>query len=323
MVYISNVLVFNKQADKILLCKRSHEPYKGLIDLVGGKAEANEDGLTCAYRELFEETGITADDIVLDHLMDFTPDITVRIYFGQLHKEVVLVEEVNPLLWCDLNCNFGDTSMYSGNGYLVSILAEIAKRAVLPMPIITTHDVTLHGQTPSHYLTLQPLSDHHLPHLYRWNDDPEVLYWCEGDDIEHNTHEQVHGIYGCVSKNALCFLIVADDTPIGECWLQEMNMKDILAKHPNQDIRRIDLMIGEKAYWGKGIGSAVIGMLTKYAFEVAQADQVYGLVFDYNIRSQKAFIKNGYTLVDTIACEPGKKMKQDMHYAITNVQYHK
>lgn len=127
MQFISVVAVFNNN-DKLLLCKRSKEPYKNLFDLVGGKAESNEDGITCAYRELSEETGITSDDIDLHHLMDFTyclSNVTVSVYFGRLKRAVNLVEEVNPLFWSDINENFSDTTKYSGGGYLAPILIEI------------------------------------------------------------------------------------------------------------------------------------------------------------------------------------------------------
>ena len=38
------------------------------------------------------------------------------------------------------------------------------------------------------------------------------------------------------------------------------------------DVRRIDMSIGEKNYWGKGIGTLFIGMLVKYAFECEHVD---------------------------------------------------
>ena len=57
------IVVFNKEADKMLMCKRVKDPYKGLSNFVGGKIEAGEDGMSAAYRELFEETSITKNDI--------------------------------------------------------------------------------------------------------------------------------------------------------------------------------------------------------------------------------------------------------------------
>jgi len=47
------------------------------------------------------------------------------------------------------------------------------------MNIIKTHDVTLYGGNDID-VVLRPLSDEHLPLLYKWCADPEVLYWTEG-----------------------------------------------------------------------------------------------------------------------------------------------
>lgn len=43
------IVVFNKQEDKMLMCKRRKNPYKGLLNFVGGKREQNESGLDAAY----------------------------------------------------------------------------------------------------------------------------------------------------------------------------------------------------------------------------------------------------------------------------------
>ena len=57
MKKLNLILVYNKEENKILMCKREKEPYKGKFNLVGGKVEQNEDELHAAYRELQEETG--------------------------------------------------------------------------------------------------------------------------------------------------------------------------------------------------------------------------------------------------------------------------
>lgn len=46
------IAVFDKDCENILMCKRRKNPYKGLYNLVGGKIENGEDGLSAAYREL-------------------------------------------------------------------------------------------------------------------------------------------------------------------------------------------------------------------------------------------------------------------------------
>ena len=100
MKKLNVIIVYNKDEDKILMCKRAKEPYKGKFNLVGGKVEENENELCAAYRELEEETGITNKDIKLTNMMNFEykmQDMCLEVYTGKLNKDVSLVEEVNKL----------------------------------------------------------------------------------------------------------------------------------------------------------------------------------------------------------------------------------
>ena len=63
-----------------------------------------------------------------------------------------------------------------------------------------------------------------------------------------------------------CFIIEADGIPIGECWLQEMNLTQVLEKFPNLDVGGIDLVIFKKAYWGQGTSTEVIQQRTEFGF---------------------------------------------------------
>ena len=63
------------------------------------------------------------------------------------------------------------------------------------MSIIKTHDITLYGGNDID-IVLRPLCDDHLPLLYKWNSDPEVLYWSDGEDVQAHSAETVHNIYG-------------------------------------------------------------------------------------------------------------------------------
>ena len=132
MEKLNVILVYNKNEDKILMCKRSKEPYKGKFNLVGGKVEKGEDELSAAYRELKEETGITNKDIKLTHIMNFQykiSDMELEVYSGKLNKDVKLTEEVNKLYWMDKNENFFDLTRFAGEGNIGHMLqqAEIYK----------------------------------------------------------------------------------------------------------------------------------------------------------------------------------------------------
>ena len=191
------------------------------------------------------------------------------------------------------------------------------------MSIIKTHDITLYSDAGGYKIILRPLSDEYLPLLYRWNSDPEVLYWCEGADVQMNDAETVHDIYGRTSQTAYCFLIEANDEKIGECWLQKMNIKSILELYPDTvDVRRIDMMIGEKTYWNQGIGTAIVGMLADYAFNGEHTDILHSIVYDYNARSRRAFEKNGFRIIMRLpSTESPAKAKEDLHLRLTREEY--
>ena len=110
------------------MCKRVKDPYKGLYNMVGGKIEKGENGLDAAYRELYEETGITREDIKLVHLMDFSyplDDCYVEVYAGRLKQNVTVRDEKNPLLWMTLDKNFFDMSLFAGEGNIGHIMEHI------------------------------------------------------------------------------------------------------------------------------------------------------------------------------------------------------
>ena len=74
--------------------------------------------------------------------------------------------------------------------------------------------------------------------------------------------------------------------------------------------RRIDIAIGEKSFWGKGIGTNVIKVLTKFGFEKQGADYIFGYaVADNNPRSQRAFASAGFLLLEKVRAKPGMKAK--------------
>lgn len=122
------IVVYNKAADRLLMCRRSHDPYKGMSNFVGGKIEPGEDGLAAAYRELEEETAITSQDITLTHFIDFTyhlSDCYVEVYVGRLNKEVSVHGEENELYWSGTDCNFFDMEQYAGEGNIGHIMTHV------------------------------------------------------------------------------------------------------------------------------------------------------------------------------------------------------
>lgn len=122
------IMVYNSSRSKLLFCKRVKDPYEGKYNLVGGKIEPGEEGLSAAYRELFEETGITREDIILKHMMNFTyfnQNCIVEVYVGTLHKEVGLKPENHPLLWLDVDEDFFDLDRFAGEGNIGHMVEQV------------------------------------------------------------------------------------------------------------------------------------------------------------------------------------------------------
>ncbi|MBP3270882.1 MAG: NUDIX domain-containing protein [Ruminococcus sp.] len=122
------IAVFDHEAERWLMCLREKEPYKGLLNLVGGKIEDDEEHLAAAYRELEEETAITEEDIKLTHLMDFCyplDDCFVEVYVGRLNKPFKPHGDENKLIWTDLRRDFADMKHYAGEGNIAHMLEHI------------------------------------------------------------------------------------------------------------------------------------------------------------------------------------------------------
>ena len=190
------------------------------------------------------------------------------------------------------------------------------------MSIIQSYDVTLRGGNETYDIVLRPLSDKHLPYLYKWNADKEVLYWSEGDDVEAYGPETVHQIYGGKKEDCLYFIIEVNGLIIGECWLQRMNLNYVKDMYPaGTDIRRIDMTIGEKEYWGKGIGTLFVGMLADFAFNQEKADVLHCICEDYNLRSIRVWEKNGFILALKEELPQNSKGKYQYHWRLTKEEY--
>jgi RimJ/RimL family protein N-acetyltransferase len=186
------------------------------------------------------------------------------------------------------------------------------------METLRAHDTILRGER----ITLRPMTEGDWDVLYRWENDAEVLYYCDGDDVTGYALEDVQMIFRGVSQLAFSFSIECEGQAIGWCWLQAMNMPAILARFPALDCRRIDLAIGAKHFWSQGLGTEAIRLLTIFAFERERADAVFGVsIANYNPRSCRAFEKNGYQLTQVTREPEGRKATLTYEVMLTREQF--
>lgn len=71
---------------------------------------------------------------------------------------------------------------------------------------------------------------------------------------------------------------------------------------PGVDIHRLNAEIGyfiAEPFWGKGIATEAIRLMTEYVFNTFEVIRIIAGVFEFNKASMKALEKNGYVLETT------------------------
>lgn len=118
-------LVFNQDKTKVLMCdhKKLHN-----LNYIGGKIEKNESPMEASYRELFEETGISKEDIELSYIryenvklnnLIGIEDYEMYITAGVLLHDIELTPEKNELIWVSIyDINLLLNSYGNGNNYM-------------------------------------------------------------------------------------------------------------------------------------------------------------------------------------------------------------
>ena len=156
---------------------------------------------------------------------------------------------------------------------------------------IKQHSLHLRGKKTR----LRPFTDADIPIAWRWNQDAEVLYYAEGDEVTGWTLEEVKDIYHSMSQQGYLFIIETEDgTPIGEVCLEWMNLERANVK-PGEKVMRTPIMLGLKSYWGKGYGKDVISSLMQYAFLELKIDRLCAMgVSSFNERSLGMFSSLGF-----------------------------
>ena len=172
---------------------------------------------------------------------------------------------------------------------------------------LRTHEVRLRSGP----VRLRPLTEDDWDLVVGWWNDPEIAADADANEGPYSLG-QVQEIMRGISRSAFCFIVEFEGRPVGECWLQEMNLERVLRRTRGLDCRRIDIEM-EKAFWGQGIGTAAIRLLVDFGFGSEGADAIFAMdVAGDNPRSRRAFEKAGFELYDTVP-EPAGARASDGH----------
>lgn len=124
---------------------------------------------------------------------------------------------------------------------------------------------------------------------YRWLSDSTIKYLTQTPDITKENQEKWFA--SLPDKNDYYIRgIAVDNKPIGACGL----------KHITSEAGEYWGYIGEKDYWGKGIGGRMLAFIEEYAKSLG-LKQIYLHVLHDNERAMRLYVKNGYEAVPEAA----------------------
>jgi len=123
-------------------------------------------------------------------------------------------------------------------------------------------------------------------HYYRWMNDPQVCQYLE-TRFSPQSFEKIESYVRQmeVDPNSVFLAIIMkrENTHIGNIKIGPVNWF-----HRFSDV---SILIGEKKYWGKGLGAEAIQLIIRYAFETLNLHKLTAGVYANNIGSIKAFKK--------------------------------
>lgn len=124
---------------------------------------------------------------------------------------------------------------------------------------------------------------------YKWLNDSDVNRYLETKYIPQsveNIKKYVEKMDGNPNEIFLAICLRKNNEHIGNIKLGSINWIHSFAD--------ISLLIGNKKYWGKGIATEAITLLTGFAFNTLNLNSIKVGCYSDNIGSKKAFLKAGY-----------------------------
>ncbi len=151
---------------------------------------------------------------------------------------------------------------------------------------------------------LAPLQPEHVAHFYTWLRDPEVIAYSLSAFQRLTTTAQIDQWFAATLQpaNTLNLGIYWEETNalIGYAGLSGISVTNQSGEY--------FLFIGEKASWGKGVGTAVTKQIVHLAFTRHHLNRIMLTVSESNTGGLKAYTKAGFVVEGRLrqaACRQG------------------
>lgn len=145
-------------------------------------------------------------------------------------------------------------------------------------------------------LYLREMTQADYPALCSILQDPDVMYAYEHgfEDVEvQEWLEKQRNRYAQYGFGLWAVILKETNEMIGQCGLTMQECK-------GREVLEIGYLF-QKAFWHQGYASEAAIACRTYAFEQLNATEVYSIIRDTNLASQKVALRNGMNVTDTFS----------------------
>ena len=136
-----------------------------------------------------------------------------------------------------------------------------------------------------------PLNRENLDKFRKWLNDLEVNKYTTLFGTVLTAEKEEEWYENQSKQDDLCFFTIyslKEDVPIGNCSLTGLEHKDRRGE--------LGIVLGEKEYWNRGMGTESVRLLTDYGFTVLNLHSIRLQLKGFNKRALRAYEKAGYKI---------------------------
>jgi len=159
------------------------------------------------------------------------------------------------------------------------------------MPPISSLDKRISEPLVGRRFTIIPLKEEHICDMYvSWLNDPEINSFLEVrfvNQTRETVQEYVRSFYKYIEKYIWGIYPIDSEGMIGTATLSGIDR--------HHGLGEIGLVIGEKAYWGKGASEEAVNLVAEFAFEILGLRRLTGGCYASNYGMSFSFKRLGFT----------------------------
>lgn len=137
-------------------------------------------------------------------------------------------------------------------------------------------------------IRLWPLERHDLLKNYQWANDRELIRLAGMNPLPKSVWEIERWYEGVATNPEVKMYSIK--TPEGE-YLGNIELRDLDLRSGRAEV---GILIGERNWWGQGVGTDAIRALCRFAFRDLRMHRLYARVLEINPRARRAFEKCGF-----------------------------